>query len=101
MTKNPILNALSALLYITLVACVMFYAIEKTTPNKSVLVPLAVLSLFTLSAAVMGYIFLYQPFQLYFDGKKKQAVNLVFQTIAAFAVITAIIFTLVVTKWFR
>ncbi|HSX19007.1 MAG TPA: hypothetical protein VLE91_02615, partial [Candidatus Saccharimonadales bacterium] len=91
MTKNPILNALCALLYITLVACVMVYATEKTDPGKTVLVPIAVMSLFTLSASVMGYIFLYKPFQLYFDGKKKQAVNLVFQTIIAFAVITAIV----------
>lgn len=98
MTKNPILNALCALSYITLVAFVMVYATEKTGPGKTVLVPIAVLSLFTLSAAVMGYIFLYQPFQLYFDGKKKQALKLVFQTVAAFAVITAIVFILLVTK---
>src|SRR3989344_3311874 len=91
MAKNPILNALAAVLYITFVACVMFYGVEKKVPNNSILVPIAVLSLFTLSAAVMGYIFLYQPIQLYFDGKKKQAINLVLLTIAVFAGITAVI----------
>jgi len=100
MTKNPILNALAAVLYITFVACVMFYGVEKKVPNNSILVPIAVLSLFTLSAAVMGYIFLYQPIQLYFDGKKKQAINLVLLTIAAFAVVTAIIFALLISGIF-
>ena len=100
MAKNPILNALAAVLYITFVACVMFYGVEKKVPNNSILVPIAVLSLFTLSAAVMGYIFLYQPIQLYFDGKKKQAINLVLLTIAAFAVVTAIIFALLISGIF-
>ena len=100
MTKNPILNALAAVLYITFVACVMFYGVEKKVPNNSILVPIAVLSLFTLSASVMGYIFLYQPIQLYFDGKKKQAINLVLLTIAAFAVVTAIIFALLISGIF-
>ena len=100
MAKNPILNALAAVLYITFVACVMFYGVEKKVPNNSILVPIAVLSLFTLSASVMGYIFLYQPIQLYFDGKKKQAINLVLLTIAAFAVVTAIIFALLISGIF-
>ena len=52
------------------------------------------LSLFTLSAAVMAYVFGYEPFQLYFDGKKKQALDLALKTIAAFAIITAIILVL-------
>lgn len=55
---------------------------------QSVLAPIAVVSLFTLSAAVMGYVFLYKSAQLYFDGKKPQAVRLFLQTVAIFAVIT-------------
>jgi hypothetical protein len=44
------------------------------------------LSLFTLSAAVMGLIFLYEPFQMYFNGQKSEAFSLVFKTIGCFAV---------------
>lgn len=90
MTKNPFLNALAALLYIAIVASVMFYGTKNVPgPDKSILAPIAILSLLTLSAAAMGYIFFYQPVMLYLDGKKKNAVNLFVQTLAIFALITA------------
>ena len=53
MTKNPILNALTALGYIILVATVMFYGIRNISHEKdTVLIPIAMLSLFSLSAAI-------------------------------------------------
>lgn len=91
MTKNPLANALAATVYITIVASVMFYGPKQTGPVNSVIVPIAMISLFTLSAAVMGYLFLYQPLQLYLEGKKKNAVNLFLQTVAVFAGVTAVI----------
>ena len=96
MTKNPLINALSASAYIVLVAMIMFYApkVIGPGPDKSVFIPIAVVSLFTLSAAVMGFIFLLQPAQLYLDGKKKIAVSLFLQTVAYFAGITLIVFIL-------
>lgn len=98
MTKNPILNALSALGYIILVASVMFYGFKNLGPDgESIIIPIAMLSLFTLSAAVMGYVFLSQPLQLYLDGKKKEAVKLITQTIGVFATITALALTLLLS----
>ncbi len=94
MTKNPLVNALAASLYIMLVASVMFYGTNHTGPVNSIIVPVAMISLFTLSAAVMGYLFLYQPLQLYLDGKKKNAVHLFLQTVAVFAGITTFILVL-------
>ena len=94
MTRNPFINALAATLYISLVASIMFYGINHTGSVNSVVIPIAMISLFTLSAAVMGYLFLYQPLQLYLDGKKKEAVDLFLQTVAVFAGITALILTL-------
>ena len=88
MTKNPILNALAAFGYIIVIASVMYYGSNYAMPNKSFLAPIAAVSLFTLSAAVMGYIFFFQPFQMYFDNKKKQALELFFQTLGVFAAIT-------------
>jgi len=93
-TKNPFINAGAAILYIILVATVMFYGTEHAKPVNSVIVPVFVISLFSLSAAVMGYIFLFQPVQLYLDGKKKEATSLLVNTILVFAGITAVIFTL-------
>lgn len=98
MTKNPLINAFGSLAYIVLVVSLINFVshIQKNKPD-TFLAPVAFLSLFTLSAAVMGYIFLYQPLQLYFDDKKKQAVNLFLQTLAAFAGITFIVFVLVLS----
>jgi hypothetical protein len=94
MTKNPLINALVALVYISLVASVTFYAPKHTGPVNSPVAPIAAISLFTLSAAVMAYLFGYQPAQLYFDGKKKQAVSLFLKTVGIFAAFTVIILTL-------
>jgi hypothetical protein len=88
MTKNPFVNAAIAMLYIIVIAFVMFFGTKHTGPVNSVLGPIAAISLFTLSAAVMGYLFLYQPSQLYFDDKKKIAINLFLKTVIVFAVIT-------------
>ena len=86
-------NSVLAAAYIALVACLIFYGQGFVGPGDSVIMPIAMLSLFTLSAAVMGYLFLYQPAELYFSNNKKSAVTLFLQTVGFFAVITALIFT--------
>lgn len=88
MTKNPFLNAFAALLYIVVVSFVMFYGPQIAKPKDSLLTPVAVLSLFSLSAAVMAYIFGYQPVLLFLDGKKKVAIELFIRTVGVFAGIT-------------
>lgn len=90
MTKNPYLNAAAGFGYIVVVASVLFFG-SSHVPNHSFLGPIAFLSLFTLSASVMGYVLLYQPLQLYFDNKKKSAVKLFFQTLLAFGVMTVVL----------
>lgn len=90
MTKNPILNALCASLYIVIVALVMQFGSAAAPAEDTLFAPIAMISLFTLSAAVMGYIFLGQPIQLYLDGKKKDAVSLFTRTLAVFAGLTVI-----------
>lgn len=92
MTKNPLVNALSATLYISVVAFIMS-SMEKTSgPDHSVLVPVAMLSLFVLSAALMGFIFCYKPILLLIEGEKVEALNLFLKTVGIFAVITVSIF---------
>lgn len=92
MTKNPVLNALGASVYIVLVVSLMTY-ITKTQGEKpdTVVAPILFLSLLTLSAAVMVFIFFYQPAQLLVEGKRKQATNLFVRTIGAFGVITILV----------
>ena len=100
MTKNPVINALSASAYIFLVVTVMNSLMKYAPKEDGFLAPVLALSMFTLSAAVMGYIFGSQPLQLFLDGKKKEAVKLGVQTIIAFAVTTAIVLALVITGSF-
>ena len=101
MTKNPIINGLSASAYIFLVVTIISLG-AKLAGNRpdTFIVPVAMISLFTLSAAVMGFIFGYQPLQLYFDNNKKQAVKLFLQTVLVFAFITAVVFVLLFTGVF-
>ncbi len=94
MTKNPFVNALAAIAYIITIASAMFYGTKNLPGEDTVFAPIAIISLFTLSAAVMGYVFLYQPLQLYLDGKKKIAADLFLKTVAVFAVITAVVLVL-------
>lgn len=86
MTKNPIYNSLTAITYIVLLVFGMNYIFEKEVNNGILqyVTPIIMISLFTLSAAVMGYLFLYQPIMLYLDGKKEKAVKLFLQTVGVF-----------------
>ncbi|KXK09201.1 MAG: hypothetical protein UZ21_OP11001000259 [Microgenomates bacterium OLB22] len=99
MTKNPIINALSATAYIIIVANVMFYIMDGV--EDTILIPIFVLSLLTLSALVMGYVFFLQPVLLYLEGNKKDAVTLFGQSIGAFATITLVILGLVASGVLR
>jgi hypothetical protein len=90
-SKNPLINALGASTYILLVVTVMNIA-TRTLKNKpdTFFAPAVLISLVTLSAAVMAYVFFYHPVQLLLEGKKKQAVRLFVQTVGIFGVITVV-----------
>lgn len=89
MTKNPLINALLAVLYIVLISWVLFMGTVFKVGSNSIFAPIVMLSLFTFSAAMMGLLFFYRPFILYFDGQKKIAIQLFLQTIIIFAGFTA------------
>lgn len=95
MSKNPIINALSASGYIILVVSVMTFVTQplKNKPD-TFFAPVTVLFVLTLSVAVMAYLFFYQPLQLFIEGRKKEAVNLFVKTIGVFAVLTIVVLTL-------
>lgn len=96
--KNPYVNSVCAELYIIIVASAMYYFAAPNTPD-TFLNPIAALSVLVLSAAVMGYLFLGQPLQLYLNGEKKQAISFFMRTVVCFAVIT--IFVVVLLKVVR
>ncbi|MDP1707179.1 MAG: hypothetical protein Q8L30_01325 [bacterium] len=96
MSTNPFLNALAATTYITGIALAMRYGPHGSGVDSSFIAPIAFLSLFVLSAALMGYFFLYQPLRFLFEGKQKEATKFFLMTLAAFAGITAV----VIATWF-
>lgn len=95
MSKNPIINAFGASAYIILIVAIMTFA-TKPLENKpdTFFAPVTMLSVLTLSVAVMAFLFFYQPLQLFIDGKKKEAVNLFVKTVGVFAIITAVVLIL-------
>ncbi len=93
--KNPYVNGVYAEVYIVAVASVIRYFGSLNVPDNF-LDPIAVLSLFVLSAALMGYLFLGEPLQLYLGGEKKQAISFFVRTVTGFAIITLVVLAAVV-----
>ena len=95
MSKNPVINALSASAYIILVVTVMTFVMQplKNKPD-TFFAPITFLFVLTLSVAVMAFLFFYQPLLLFIEGKKKEAVNLFVKTVGIFAAFTAVVLIL-------
>lgn len=81
--KSAFLFALGELIYISLVATFMFF-IGKVFGDKpdTAMAPVIFLLLFVLSVAVSGGLILGKPVMLYFDGQKKEAVQLFIFTLS-------------------
>ena len=94
MTKSPFINAASAVAYIAIVVLVIQSMSQFDEPEGGALVPMAMLALFVLSTAVMGYIFCLQPLQMYLDGMRKEAVDLFVKTVGFFACFTLVFFVI-------
>ena len=91
MTRSPFWNAFAAAAYIVIVVAVITYVPQLTGANKrpdTILAPIAMLSLFVFSAAVMGYLFVYQPVIMFLEGEKQPAVKLFMQTLGTFGLVT-------------
>lgn len=94
MTKNPIVNSISAFIYIVCIAFLMSWGTKRVSGPDTWLAPVIALSVFTLSAAVMGYLFCLKPITLYLDNKKSEAVKLFLQTILSFGIVTLVLMLL-------
>lgn len=86
------LNALGTTVYITFVASLFFSASHFLVLKDMILIPIAMLLLFVLSAAVTGSLVLGRPLLWYLDGKKKEAVSLFIMTLGFLSLITILAF---------
>lgn len=95
MSKNPLINALSASVYIILVVSAMTFVTRPLRDKPDTFfAPITVLFVLTLSVAVMAFLFFYQPLMLFLEDKKKEAVNLFTKTVGIFAAFTVIVLIL-------
>jgi amino acid permease len=86
MKPNPYLHATFATLYIVGIVLIMNLLMSVTEDAEdSIIVPMTVLSLLTLSVALMGYLFAYEPLRLHIDGKRAEAVTFFLTTVGTFA----------------
>lgn len=102
MLKNPFLNSIFAIIYIFIVVGIfsLMEQVQKNEPD-TILAPLLVLSLLTLSVVVMAYLFFYKPLQLFIENKKKEALDYFSNTLVGFAIITVIIVLVLFTTNIR
>lgn len=91
--KNPFLNALAAAAYIALGVLTVSTLSPFAPAKDSIIAPMIFLGTFVLSAAVMSFLFLAQPLQIYFDNRRQEAVTFFLKTVLTFAlfVLTAVL----------
>jgi hypothetical protein len=96
MPRNPITNAVAATLYIAIVTRFIrsIESIRHDTPDTFI-DGMGLLSLFTLSAAVMAFLFFYQPVRLLIEKKPREATAFLTRTLAVFGLITVLLLMLV------
>jgi membrane protease YdiL (CAAX protease family) len=74
--KKPFWRATAAAVYIILIVLVVQVVTSALlSESETILIPMTMLSLFVLSAAVMGFLFLSEPLQLFLENKKKEAIR--------------------------
>lgn len=96
MKWHPSLNAAAAITYILIVALFMRFieSVRHDTPDTFV-DAMGILSLLVCSAAVMGFLFFYQPIRLLIEKQPKEAVTYFLKTLGIFSIITIDILTVV------
>lgn len=95
--KIALINSLATAGYVVLVGCFMYFGSQvRLGKENTFLAPIALLMLFVFSAALTGYLIFGKPAQFYVDGKKKEALALLFHTLGYFSIITLVALLLLV-----
>jgi hypothetical protein len=86
------LHALGVAVYVALVAIIPTIASRIFVAKDSFWIPVAMLLLFVVSAAITGLLVLGRPIFLIYDGQKKDGLKMLFYTIGFLLLITIIVF---------
>jgi hypothetical protein len=96
--KYAAINSLGTAVYVVFIASLIYLLGHVLPgPDNTVLIPIAMLMLFVFSAAFTGSLVFGRPIVWYLDGKKREALYLLFYTLGIFFVMTLIVFILLVT----
>ena len=90
--KTGLLQAVGVTLYISLVSIVMNNAEKIFGKMDNVIGPVTFLTMFAVSVLICGLLVFKKPYELFFDGKKKEAINVVVYTVVSLFVILLILF---------
>ncbi len=96
--KVAIVNSLGVSVYVAIVAMIMNNAESLFGMEDSIISVVGFLMLFVLSAGVVGSLVIGKPIFLYLDGKKKEAINLLFGTLGCLAVLTVLLLAYLAIK---
>ncbi|MFA5095053.1 MAG: hypothetical protein WC447_00080 [Candidatus Paceibacterota bacterium] len=89
--KKPFFYASGAALYIVIIVFVIQVVTSVLKDqNETVIIPMTMLSLFVLSAAVMGFLFLSEPLQLLIENRKQEAITFFAKVVGIFACFVAL-----------
>lgn len=83
--KKPFLFALVVALYIVFIVSIISSLSLFMPKEDNIFMPIVMLSLFVLSTAVMGFLFLSEPIQLYMENHKQEAAVFFSKTVEFFA----------------
>jgi len=89
--KKPFLYAFGAAGYIVAIVSLMNTFRFVLPDENTLLIPMLMLGLFVLSAAVMGFLFLSEPLQFLFENRKKEAITFFIKTVGIFAIFVIIL----------
>jgi small-conductance mechanosensitive channel len=87
--KKPFTYALVAIAYIVTIVLAVNSS-KYFLPKETILIPMVMLSLFVLSAAIMGFLFLSEPLKLFLENHKEEAVVFFAKTVGIFACFVAL-----------
>lgn len=96
--KYSLINGFGTSLYVILIASFIYLMGNWLSGNNdTIFIPIAMLMLFVFSAAFTGLLILGRPVMWYLEGKKREALHLLFYTLVIFFMITIIAFILLIT----
>ncbi|MFA5838429.1 MAG: hypothetical protein WC849_00620 [Candidatus Paceibacterota bacterium] len=83
-TKKPFLYATTVAVYIVVIVLII-NIMSSLLHDETIIIPMIMLSLFVLSTAIMGFLFLSEPIHLYMENQKQEAINFFLKIVGIFA----------------